>query len=143
MNDAYFSQLFKSLVLNFQMSAMVGMGKVINPVTQKAEKNLDEAKISIDMLNMLEIKTKNNLSDDEKRFLQHVLTDLRLNFVQEKAKPEPEEEKAEDVKPEEKFEKDKTESKKTKKESKKKDDKKEKKPGKKTGSKSKSRKPKK
>lgn len=86
------SDLFKSLILNFQMSAMIGMGKIINPVTQKAERKLNEAKFSIDMLNMLSEKTKGNLSEVDDRLLQQTLTELRLNYIDEKSKPEPENE---------------------------------------------------
>ena len=84
------SELFKSLILNFQMSAMMGMGKIINPVTQKAERKMNEAKFSIDMLNMLAEKTKGNLNDADDRLLKQTLTDLRLNYINEKSKPEPE-----------------------------------------------------
>ena len=87
------SELFKSLILNFQMSAMMGMGKIINPVTQKAERKMNEAKFSIDMLNMLAEKTKGNLNDADDRLLKQTLTDLRLNYINEKSKPEPEVEK--------------------------------------------------
>lgn len=93
--EFYESELFKSLILNFQVSAMIGMGKIVNPITQKAERNLNEAKVSIDMLNMIANKTKDNLTDEENRILQQTLTDLRLNYVNEKSQPEPEEEKTE------------------------------------------------
>jgi len=74
---------------------MIGMGKIVNPVTQKAERNLNEAKIAIDMLNMIANKTKGNLTDEENRMLQQTLTDLRLNYINEKSQPEPKEEKIE------------------------------------------------
>ena len=83
------NELFKSLVLNFQVAAWIGMGKIVNPVTQKAERNLSDAQKSIDMLTMLAEKTKGNLSPDENSMLQQSLTDLRLNFIAEKDKPEP------------------------------------------------------
>jgi len=94
-NESYDSELFKALILNFQVSAMIGMGKIVNPVTQKAERNLNEAKIAIDMLNMMANKTKGNLTDEENRMLQQTLTDLRLNYINEKSQPEPKEEKIE------------------------------------------------
>ena len=75
--------LFMMLVMNFQTSAMMGMGKLINPVTQKIERKMEEAKFSIDMLQMLADKTKGNLSDAEDRLVQKSLTDLRLNYVTE------------------------------------------------------------
>ena len=93
--EFYESELFKSLILNFQVSAMIGMGKIVNPVTQKAERNLNEAKVAIDMLNMIANKTKGNLTDEENRMVQQTLTDLRLNYVNEKSQPEPKEEKTE------------------------------------------------
>lgn len=83
------SDLFKGLVLNFQMSAMVSMGKIMNPVTNKAERNLDEAKRAIEMTNMLFAKTKGNLDDEDEKFIEQVLTDLRLNYVNEVNKPDP------------------------------------------------------
>jgi len=93
--ESYDGELFMSLILNFQVSAMIGMGKIVNPITQKAERSLNEAKVAIDMLNMLANKTKGNLTDEENRMLQQTLTDLRLNYVNEKSKPEPEKEKTE------------------------------------------------
>jgi len=84
------SEMLISLVLNLQMSAMAGMGKIVNPATQKAERNMPEAKAAIDMLEMLSEKTKGNLTTDEDRLLQQVLTDLRLNYVNELSRPEPE-----------------------------------------------------
>jgi len=98
-----------SLIMNFQMSAMVGMGKLINPVTNKTERSLGEAKVAIDMLEMLNRKTEGNLTAEEDRLLQTVLTELRLNYVNESAKPDSEPEKTEagesenekDVEPEE------------------------------------------
>ena len=94
-SDSHEDQLFSSLVLNFQVSAMIGLGKIVNPVTQKAARNLDEAKIAIDMLDMLANKTKGNLADDENRMLQQILTDLRLNFINEKSQAESGKEQAE------------------------------------------------
>ncbi len=96
----YQKELFFGLILNFQMSAMINLGKIANPVTQTVERNLTEAKRVIDMMNMLAAKTKGNLTDEEDRFLQQVLTELRLNYVNEVSKPDPEEEK-EEFKPEE------------------------------------------
>lgn len=89
------NELFKSLILNFQMSGMIALGKIVNPVSQKAERRLNDAKFAIDMLNMIAAKTKGNLSTEDDQLLQQTLTDLRLNFIQEQAKPEPETEASE------------------------------------------------
>jgi PIN domain nuclease of toxin-antitoxin system len=81
------SQLFFSLIYTFQMQAMMQMGKLKNPMTEKVEKDMDAASMSIDMIEMLNSKTQNNLNDDEKRFVTQVLSDLKLNFVEESKKP--------------------------------------------------------
>lgn len=74
---------FLQLVLSLEMSAMQSMGKLQNPLTGKIERNLELAKSSIDMLNMLEHKTENNLTPDEENLLRRVLYQLRMNFVDE------------------------------------------------------------
>jgi hypothetical protein len=93
-NELLFTQLF----LMFQGAAYQHMGKVMNPVTNKIERDLAQAKHSIDMLGMLEAKTKGNLSENEKRLVDHVLYEIRMNYVDEvnKGDQEPEEVKPED-----------------------------------------------
>jgi hypothetical protein len=76
-------QLFGSLIYLFHTTGMQGLGKLMNPVSQKIEKNLDQAKESIDMLEMLKQKTQGNLSPELTRLLEQFLTDLRLNYVDE------------------------------------------------------------
>ena len=79
-------ELFIQLMLIFHQNAMMGMGKLKNPVTDKIERNLEQAKQSIDMLEMIKEKTTNNLSPELLRTLEHALTELRLNFVDESNK---------------------------------------------------------
>lgn len=74
---------FLDMVNLFGAQAMVSLGKVINPASGKAEKNLPAAQLFIDMLEMLERKTTGNLQPDEAKILQATLTDLRLMFVEE------------------------------------------------------------
>lgn len=83
------SLLFTQLVMSFQAAAWQQMGKTISPFSGKVERNLELAKNSIDILGMLESKTKGNLNDDERIFLQHVLTQLRMNYVEESNKSQP------------------------------------------------------
>lgn len=87
--------LFMHLVIMFQSAAMQQMGKVMNPITKEIERDLEQAQWSIDLLTMLQEKTKGNLSDEENRFLDHVLFELRMNYVDEANKPPPEEKKEE------------------------------------------------
>ena len=75
--------LFLGLIHSFQAAAMQQMGKVPNPYTEKIERDLPQAKLSIDVLEMLQARTSGNLVGEEARFLQHVLTELRLNYVAE------------------------------------------------------------
>jgi hypothetical protein len=79
LNEAYFVQL----VYTFQAAAMQQMGKLTNPLTGKVEKNMEQAKHSIDMLNMLESKTKGNLTEKENKLLERALFELRMNYVDE------------------------------------------------------------
>ena len=70
------------------MQTMVQMGKLANPMTQKIEREMEAAQVTIDMLDMLKEKTKGNLTDEESKFLEQSLADLKLNFVEEKSKIE-------------------------------------------------------
>ena len=76
-------QLFGSLIYLFHTTGMQGLGKLMTPISQKIEKNIAQAKESIEMLEMLQQKTKGNLSPELNRLLEQFLTDLRLNYVDE------------------------------------------------------------
>lgn len=79
-------QSFTQLLYIFYSSAMVALGKLKNPATDKIERNLEQAKQSIDILELIRDKTKNNLNEQQSRTLDSMLTDLRLNYVDEKNK---------------------------------------------------------
>lgn len=81
-NDA----LFAGLIMMFHAAAMQQMGKTKNPQTDKVERNLEQAQMSIDMLDMLQIVSKGNLTADQSKFLQTALKELKLNYVDEIAK---------------------------------------------------------
>jgi len=76
-------QLLGSLLYLFHTTGMQGLGKLMNPVSNKIEKNNVQAKESIDMLEMLKEKSKGNISPELSRLLDQFLTDLRLNYVDE------------------------------------------------------------
>ena len=80
--------LFVTLIQQFQMQGWVSLGKLKNPTTEKIEKNLDLARLTIDMLEMLHAKTKGNLKSDENQLLTRTISDLKLNFVSEMKKDE-------------------------------------------------------
>jgi len=79
--------LFLGLVQSFQMAAMQQLGKAPDPSTGQTEKDLGHARLSIDMLEMLKERTAGNLTNEEGRFLDHVLTELRLLYVKEVPAP--------------------------------------------------------
>ncbi|MDH4223406.1 MAG: DUF1844 domain-containing protein [candidate division Zixibacteria bacterium] len=81
-------ELFFHLVFMFQTAALQQMGKLINPLTKKAERNLDQAKFSIDILELLQEKTRGNLKEEESKYLENVLFELRMNYLEEQKKSE-------------------------------------------------------
>jgi hypothetical protein len=74
---------FASLVLSLGTSALYHLGQVDDPETgRRAEPDLPVARHTIDTLEVLQEKTRGNLSEDEEKLLGHLLTDLRLRFVE-------------------------------------------------------------
>ena len=82
------TQMFFSLIYSFQMQTMMHLGKLKNPVSDKIEKDLMAAQATIDLIEMLLDKTKANLEEEEKRFIEGALSDLKLNYVEESTRPE-------------------------------------------------------
>jgi len=82
-NPSRQAALFLQLVLGLQQSAMMALGKLMNPITRKIERNLDAARDAIDTLAAIEARTEGKLEPDEKRVLQQVLTELRMNYLDE------------------------------------------------------------
>ena len=75
--------LFLQLLLGLQQSGMMALGKLMNPLTRRIDRNLEAARDHIDTLAALEARTRGNLESDEARVLQQVLTELRMNYVEE------------------------------------------------------------
>ena len=73
---------FFRLVATFEAAAMQQLGKIAHPITGDAELDLDGARDSIDMLDMLKRKSEGNLNKDEERLLEHVLYQLRMNYLE-------------------------------------------------------------
>jgi hypothetical protein len=73
---------FAELVNLIVMQALAGLGLLAGPGGERIPPNIEVAKHFIDMLQMLEDKTKNNLTPDEKRLLDQVLYETRMSFVQ-------------------------------------------------------------
>ncbi len=74
--------LFASLVMQQTNMALMFLGHAPNPETGERVRNLDAARMFIDQLEMIEAKTKGNLSKPEEQLLTQSLTNLRLAFVE-------------------------------------------------------------
>lgn len=72
---------FSGFVLSLYSSGLVQIGKVEDPSTGEKKKDLELAKHTIDMIDMLSQKTKGNLTQDEENLLKTLLNELRIAFV--------------------------------------------------------------
>ena len=73
---------FSTFVFSLSSSALVHLGEIPGPDTQRVQVDLPMAKQIIDTLGMLQDKTRGNLDPDEDRLLKTVLYDLRMRYVQ-------------------------------------------------------------
>jgi len=74
---------FSTFIFSLNSSALVHLGLVEDPASGQKLKNLPVAKQTIDIIGMLEEKTKGNLTDDEEKLLKNLLHDLRIMYVKE------------------------------------------------------------
>ena len=72
---------FTSLIFSLSSSALFHLGEVADPQTGEKKKDLPLAKHTIDTIAMLKEKTAGNLTDEESRFLDSVLSDIRWRYV--------------------------------------------------------------
>jgi hypothetical protein len=75
---------FATFIFSLNSSALVQLGVIEDPMTGEKTKNLPLAKQTIDILSMLEEKTRGNLDTDEAAMLKNMLYDLRILYVKEK-----------------------------------------------------------
>ena len=76
-------QLFMYLVGTFQSSAWITLGKMKNPMTDKIERNLEQASYYIDLFDMLQSKTKGNVLEYEEQMLINMVSELKMNIIDE------------------------------------------------------------
>ena len=74
---------FEFLVHTMFTQALMALGRVPNPITKKTHRNIPTARHFIDMLGMLEEKTRGNLASDERRLLEEVQHQLRTMILAE------------------------------------------------------------
>lgn len=103
---------FMQFISSLYSSCMFQLGKIMNPISGKVEKDLVGARATIEMLRMIEAKTEGNLSAKEKGAITDALANMQMNYVDE-VKKEQEKKPETEVKkePEQKTEEDKKEQK--------------------------------
>ena len=72
---------FNSLVFSLSSSALLHIGEIADPNTGEKKKDLPLAKHAIDTVAMLKEKTEGNLTEEEVKFIDMILTDLRWRYV--------------------------------------------------------------
>lgn len=72
---------FILFISSLATQALIALGEIENPVTRTKEKNLAQAKFTIDTIGIIEEKTRGNLTPEEKRYLEGVLYDLKMSYV--------------------------------------------------------------
>ncbi|MBM3836575.1 MAG: DUF1844 domain-containing protein [Verrucomicrobia bacterium] len=83
------SALFANLVIQQTNMALMFLGRVPHPETGETIQDIDSARMLIDQLEMLEVKTRGNLNKNEASLLKQSLTSLRMSFVQAVENPQP------------------------------------------------------
>ena len=75
---------FATFIFSLNTSALMHLGVLEDPASGKKVKNLAMGKQTIDILSMMEEKTKGNLTTEEENMLKNILYDLRIIYVKEK-----------------------------------------------------------
>lgn len=73
---------FSGFILSLGTSALIHLGEENDPLASKKEVKLERAREVIDLLSMLEVKTKGNLSSEEENLVTHLLYTLRMKYMQ-------------------------------------------------------------
>ncbi len=74
---------FSHIVVSLAQTAYVNLGVIEDPFSKQKNKDLEQAKFAIDLLDLLKEKTKGNLTDEEKNLIEDVLYDLRMKYLYE------------------------------------------------------------
>ena len=72
---------FTSLIFSLSSTALFHLGEIADPQSGKKAQDLPLAKHSIDTISMLKEKTEGNLTEEEQKFVESILTDLRWRYV--------------------------------------------------------------
>jgi len=72
---------FSSIIFPIYTQALIKLGMLEDPRTNKLETNLEYAKRLIDILDLLRDRTKGNLESEEENLLEAILSQLKLNYL--------------------------------------------------------------
>lgn len=72
---------FGMFITSLGMQALMALGEIENPGTGKKEKELSQAKYLIDLIEMLQKKTKGNLNEAETKIIDQLLYELRMKYI--------------------------------------------------------------
>lgn len=73
---------FSTLIMSFASAAMISIGRMPDPVTGQVNKDLALARQNIDIISLLQEKTRGNLSPEEEKLVEGVLNELRISYVE-------------------------------------------------------------
>jgi len=73
---------FPTFVLSLGSAAMMGLGLAPRPDSGKQEVDLEMARQNISLLELIQSKTRNNLTPDEEKMLERILFEVRTKFVE-------------------------------------------------------------
>jgi hypothetical protein len=73
---------FSTFIISLSTQALMHLGEIANPLSGKNETDILVAKQMIDILAMLQEKTRNNLDTGEETLIEDVLFDLRMKYVE-------------------------------------------------------------
>lgn len=76
-------QVLLSLVMHLQGSTMIQLGKIVDPATGEPSRNLEAARATIDILEMLKAKCRTDTPDDLVKLMDQVVMDLQMNYLDE------------------------------------------------------------
>ena len=74
---------FSSFLISLGSSAFIHLGDIPDPATGEVKKDIPLAKQTIDLLGLLQEKTRNNLLEEEEKLFEHLLYDLRMRYIKE------------------------------------------------------------
>jgi len=72
---------FPFFIQTLVLDGLISLGEAPNPITGTTEKDLGKARFTIELIELIEEKTRGNLTTDEERMIRNILTDLRMRYV--------------------------------------------------------------